>query len=536
MSRKRLVLLICIALLALLIIGGVIGSLLRVFYELKYSLELFLPYWLVGPVLFLGTVLIVILIIQVGHPWLKELQNKKPWLKRKRKDVIDLPKSRRHAAQQSLQSIDRLIEYLQDNISRKGLVEERRRVGQELARGDLVVVIFGTGSSGKTSLIRALLNEIVGKVGAAMGSTTTSKSYRLRLKGFDRGLKLIDTPGVLEAGKDGLDREKQARKIASQSDLMVVVVDGDLRASELRIIQSLSNLGKRLLLALNKCDLRGEEEERKLLSVLRSRCRGLIKPEDIIPVSAAPQSVPRPGLKPLQPPAEVNSLVQRLASVLHSEGEELLADNILLQCRHLGDAGRRLLDRQRKIEAINCIERYSWITGGVVMATPLPGVDLLGTAAVNAQMVMEIAKVYGIEITRARAQELAISVGRTLAGLGVIKGGITIIEATLSLSIPTLILSRSVQGVAAAWLTRVAGESFITYFQQDQDWGDGGIQEVVQKHYNLNSRKTSMEKFLELALKRVVEPMHQDRKRRRLPPRPKPRGEVEAWDLENPEE
>ena len=53
----------------------------------------------------------------------------------------------------------------------------------------------------------------------------------------------------------------------------------------------------------------------------------------------------------------------------------------------------------------------------------MPGVDLLGTAAVNAQMVMEIAAIYGINLTRSRAQELAISVGRTLATLGVVKGG-----------------------------------------------------------------------------------------------------------------
>ncbi len=519
-SKKRLSILLCAAIVALLIIGSVLGSLLRVFYELRYSLGLFLPYWLVGPVLFLGTTLIIILLIQIGIPWLKDLKNNNRWLKRQDKKLIQLPKNRRHAAQKSLESIDRLLEHIKNDIERETLIQERKRVGQELARGDLVVVVFGTGSSGKTSLIRALLNEIVGEVGAVMGSTTKSKSYRLHIKNFNRGILLIDTPGILEAGKDGLNREKQAKKEASQADLLIVVVDGDLRASEFRVIQSLGTLGKKVLLILNKCDLRGEEEARKLLFILRNRCQGILNPQDVIPVSAAPQSIPRPGGKPLQPSPEVSSLLQRLSIVLHSDGEELLADNILLQCRHLGEEGRRLLDKQRQKEAIKCIERYSWITGGVVTATPLPGIDLLGTAAVNAQMVIEIARIYGIELTRTRAQELAMSVGRTLAGLGVIKGGVTIIETALSLSITSLLLSRAVQGVAAAWLTRVAGQSFITYFQQDQDWGDGGVQEVVQQHYNLSSRKSSMESFLELALKRVVEPLQQKEKRRQLPPRP----------------
>jgi len=34
--------------------------------------------------------------------------------------------------------------------------------------------------------------------------------------------------------------------------------------------------------------------------------------------------------------------------------------------------------------------------------------------------------------------------------------------------------------VSAAYLTRIAGKSFIEYFRNNQDWGDGGITEVVR--------------------------------------------------------
>jgi hypothetical protein len=146
---------------------------------------------------------------------------------------------------------------------------------------------------------------------------------------------------------------------------------------------------------------------------------------------------------------------------------------------------------------------------------------------------MEVAKVYGVQLTRDRAQELAVSVGRTLAGLGIVKGGVALIGTALSVNLPTLLVGRAVQGVAAAWLTRVAGASFITYFQQDQDWGDGGMQEVVQRHYDLNRRDSSLERFLATALRRVVEPLQQE-KRQQLPPRPGPRGEVDASGREHP--
>jgi uncharacterized protein (DUF697 family) len=150
-------------------------------------------------------------------------------------------------------------------------------------------------------------------------------------------------------------------------------------------------------------------------------------------------------------------------------------------------------------------------------------VDLLGAAAVNAQMVMEIGRIHGVSLSRAAAQELAVSVGRTLASLGVIKGGMGLISAALSVNLPALLLSRAVQAVGAGWLTRVAGRSFITYFQQDQDWGDGGMQEVVQRQYDLNRRDSALNAFLSAALNRVVEPLQRQQKREQLPPRPQER-------------
>jgi uncharacterized protein (DUF697 family) len=362
-----------------------------------------------------------------------------------------------------------------------------------------------------------------------MGSTTGCRSYRLRLKGLRRGLQLVDTPGILEAGGDGRERETVAREQAARADLLLLVADGDLRAAELEVFEALAGLGKRLLLVLNKCDLRGEEEERRLLGLLRQRVAGRISPEDVIPSSASPQSVPMPGGRPLQPPPEVEALLRRIAAVLHQDGEELIADNILLQSRRLSEASRALLASQRRQDAERIVDRYMWIGAGVLVVNPLPVVDLLGTAAVNAQMVVELGRVYGVNLSREAGQDLALSVGRTLAGLGVIKGGLALITSALSLNLPALLVSKAVQGVGAAWLTRIAGLSFLTYFEQDQDWGDGGLEEVVRRQYDLNRREGALRSFLQVALRRVVDPL-QRRMAPRLPPRPGPRGEGAAED------
>ena len=511
-------------LLVLVVMTAVLQAINNLIWQLSYLL----PAWLVGPftlLLFGGGALLA---ARFAWPWLDTLRKHGWRLPARHGDrsaaaLPPPPGNRQEAAQQQLQAVDQLLERIRDAVQKEALQQERQRVAAELERGDLVVVVFGTGSAGKTSLIRALLNDVVGQVGAAMGSTGACVSYRLRLQNLSRGLKLVDTPGILEAGSEGQRREQLARSEAANADLLVLVVDGDLRAAEQEVFSALSQLGKRLLLVLNKCDLRGQEEERRLLALLRRRCQGRIAAEDVIATSSAPQSVPMPGGKPLQPEPEIDALLRRIAQVLHSDGEELIADNILLQSRRLSDAGRRLLSEQRQQDAESVVDRYGWISAGVIAATPLPGVDLLGAAAVNAQMVVEIGRIYGVSLSRAAAQELAVSVGRTLASLGVIKGGMGLISAALSLNLPALVLSRAVQAVGAGWLTRVAGRSFITYFQQDQDWGDGGIQEVVQRQYDLNRRDSALQAFLAAAFNRVVEPLQRQQKQDRLPPQPKSR-------------
>ena len=62
-----------------------------------------------------------------------------------------------------------------------------------LSGGELQVVIFGTGSAGKPSLVNALIGRIIGKVDAPMGTTEVGETYRLKLKGMSRQILITDT-------------------------------------------------------------------------------------------------------------------------------------------------------------------------------------------------------------------------------------------------------------------------------------------------------------------------------------------------------
>ena len=479
------------------------------------------------PAIFITVIIIGVLAYYKKSDWLQ--QNFESFFKIKtNKNPLDLSLiSKKKAADKSLEGIDQLITLINDEVKAKALKDEKNRVSLELERGDIILVVFGIGSSGKTSLIRTLLKRIVGDVSAEMGSTKSNKSYRLKLKGIHRGIRIIDTPGILEAGREGREREKMALIQARKADLMLVVIEGDLRSTETKAIRNLSNLGKRLILVLNKIDLRGENEEKRLIEVLNTRCCDFIESKDIVCTSASPQTIAIPGKKPYQPNPEINSLIRRLATILHEEGEELIADNILLQCSNLGKKGKILLTKQRSYAAKKCIDKYGWLSSGVLILTPLPIIDMIAAAAVNAQMVIEIANIYGVDITKERAKSLALSVGKTLATMGLVKGSVTLISSTLHLSLPTYIVSKVIQGISVSWLTRIAGASFITYFQQDQNWGDGGIQEIVEYHYKLNKRDEYFKSFIKRAYERVIDPLVGN-KFKRLPPKSRDQREEES--------
>lgn len=427
--------------------------------------------------------------------------------KRQQPQTPQIPEAKTEAAEETLRAVRQQVSQIQDEVARIALQDRSREIEANLAQGEIQVVVFGTGSAGKTSLVNAIFGRMVGQVNAPMGTTEVGETYSLKLKGLERRILITDTPGILEAGVAGTEREQIARQLATEANLLLFVVDNDLRYSEYEPLKALVEIGKRSLLILNKTDLYTSEDLEIILTKLRSRVRGFIAPTDVIAIAANPQPVTLDSSEIYQPDPDITPLLRRMAAVLRAEGEDLVADNILLQSQRLGEEARRIIDSQRRRQAEKVVERYQWIGAGVVLVTPLPFVDLLATAAVNAQMVVEIGKIYGCELNLERGRELAVSLGKTLASLGIVKGAIQILSTALQLSVPTFIIGRAIQAVTAAYLTRIAGRSFIEYFRHDQDWGDGGISQVVQQQFQLLRRDKFMQEFIQQAIANLIKPL-----------------------------
>jgi uncharacterized protein len=282
------------------------------------------------------------------------------------------------------------------------------------------------------------------------------------------------------------------------------VVDNDLRESEYIPLMGLAEIGKRSLLVFNKTDLYLPADRDAIVAQLQRRVQREIQPVDVIPIAANPQPVRLESGEMFTPDPDIFPLIRRLAAVLRAEGEELIADNILLQSQRLGAEARGLIDEQRRRQADKVVNRFQWIGAGVVTVTPLPMVDLLATAAINTQMVIEIGKIYGCDLNKATAQELALSLGKTLTSLGIVKGAIQLLTTALEVNVATYLLGKGIQGITTAYLTRIAGRSFIEYFRLGQTWGDGGITEVVQTQFQLNRKDEFLKSFIDRAIEKIL--------------------------------
>ena len=463
----------------------------------------------------LANLLLLLVIILIGAMiggyiyYVNQYTGRGPRSKRRKRRVrnVRVPEEKTQVAAQNLKALRKQVGQIQDTIAQKALLSRSQQIEADLQRGEIKVVVFGTGSAGKTSLVNALIGEIVGEVNPIMGTTTQGETYSLQLKGVEREILIIDTPGILEAGIAGTERGEIARKLATEADLLVFTVDNDLRQSEYEPLKTLAEIGKRSLLVFNKADLYTDEDRDMILGRLKERVKTFITPSDVTAIAANPQPVQLPSGEIIEPSADILPLIKRLVAVLRAEGEDLIADNILLQSHRLGEEARKIIEIQRRRESDKIIDRYQWIGAGVIAVTPVPVVDMLATAAVNAQMVIEIGKIYGVELDLERGKELALSLGKTLVSLGVVKGAVDLLAKALQFHVATYIVGKAIQAVSAAYLTRIAGKSFVEYFKRNLDWGDGGITEVVQQQFKLSRRDEFVKSFVQDAISKVVQPL-----------------------------
>ena len=150
-------------------------------------------------------------------------------------------------------------------------VESAANELQELARRRELEVIhlalFGEISSGKSSLINALLPGASVETNIIGGTTTTIQHYLWQRDSGDQ-VALVDVPGLNQVDRE---YDQSVMDEAQRAHVVIFVCDGDLTRDEHLALQPLLALKKPLIVAFNKLDQYSAADQQLIRQQLTQR-------------------------------------------------------------------------------------------------------------------------------------------------------------------------------------------------------------------------------------------------------------------------
>jgi len=371
---------------------------------------------------------------------------------------------------------------------------------EKLEHGHLHLAVFGRVSTGKSSLLNALIGEAAFSVSPLHGETRHS-SMQPWSEIEAGGVFLIDTPGLDEAG--GEEREAMAREVAGRSDLVIFVLDSDITDTELHALRTLLAQGRPVIVALNKSDLFTAREKDALLRSIRDKTDGIVDAEHIIAVAAQPRpqivvEVDESGAetqseRPRE--ADVDVLRLRLWDILDGEGKTLAALNASLFAADLSDqVGRRILAARREL-GDKLVRTYCVGKGIAVAFNPVPIADLFAAAFIDVGMVVHLSRVYDLPLSQKEAGSLVkVIVAESAALMGTV-WALHFVSSALKVGTAGLstIVTAGAQGAIAYYSTYVVGQVAARYLGEGKSWGEGGPKRVVKQILDSLDRDTVLQ-------------------------------------------
>ncbi len=135
-------------------------------------------------------------------------------------------------------------------------------------RDGVLAIICGKPNAGKSSLMNLLLKRDRVIVSPIPGTTRDAVEEMINLKGIP--VRLVDTAGIAET-KDFLEREGIARskKYLDRADIVIVMFDSSARldGADRAIIEMVKS--KKKVVVINKCDLSGKIDIKKVKEIFR---------------------------------------------------------------------------------------------------------------------------------------------------------------------------------------------------------------------------------------------------------------------------
>ncbi|WP_017300891.1 GTP-binding protein [Nodosilinea nodulosa] len=367
----------------------------------------------------------------------------------------------------------------------------------------LRVAVFGLVSRGKSAVINALVGENMLETGPLHGVTRWPRSvyWQPEVKGdLPWQIELIDTPGLDEVGGDL--RADMAQTVATQADLILFVVSGDITQLEYEALLGLQRNQKPLLLVFNKIDLYPEVDRQAVYETLhRLRAelgQGNPSPplavDEVVTVAASPAAIRvrvewpdgRTSEEWEAQPPQIEPLRRALLAIVAQDGAALVALNALRNARSIEGEMVGHVSRLHGDRADETIWQFAKYKAAAVALNPIAGLDLLGGVLIDLVMIRTLARLYGFPITGHEAGRLwrAIlkssgtlllsEVGSGLLGAGKTTAALVTLVDSPS-GVAALAGAMTAQASAAGYGSYAVGQAAKTYLEQGCTWGPEGV-------------------------------------------------------------
>ncbi|MEH2393406.1 MAG: DUF697 domain-containing protein [Nostoc sp.] len=386
--------------------------------------------------------------------------------------------------------INQLAQEAENHLALETLREQVAQLLLELDRQEIKVAVTGGKSVGKSTLIQMLKPNV--------------ETRNL--------VSLEETAPLFKEVSDNSDAAILAE--VAKSDFVLFLTNGDLTDSEFQTLQQLKVVNQPTILVFNKQDQYLTDESASILLSLKQRMQGNVVATAASPIAIKVRKHEADGSVQEwmeQPAPAIQQLTQQLDEVLAQQGQRLVWVTTIRKAGLLKAEAKNWLNATRRDRATPIIEQYQWIAAAAAFANPVPALDILATAAINAQMVMDLGNIYQQKFSLEQAQTVAGTMGSLMLKLGLVELSTKAISTVLKSNAVTFVAGGVVQGVSAAYLTRVAGLSLVEYFQQQEiaiDSGTGlnleNLRQTLQKVFGQNQQIGFLQGFVKQGMKRLL--------------------------------